>query len=54
MLKAVLRKGVIVPLEPLPAEWEEGVALEVARAAAAAGHRRLGGVHKLAVRRQSH
>jgi hypothetical protein len=30
MLKAVLRQGVIVPLEPLPPEWEEGVALEVA------------------------
>ena len=24
MLKAVLRQGVIVPLEPLPVEWEEG------------------------------
>jgi hypothetical protein len=34
MLKAVLRQGVIVPLEPLPPEWEEGVTLEVARAAA--------------------
>jgi hypothetical protein len=32
MLKAVLRQGVIVPLEPLPPEWEEGVALEVAKA----------------------
>jgi hypothetical protein len=32
MLKAVLRKGVIVPLEPLPPEWEEGATLEVARA----------------------
>jgi hypothetical protein len=32
MLKAVLRQGVIVPLEPLPPEWEEGAALEVARA----------------------
>jgi hypothetical protein len=32
MLKAVLRKGVIVPLAPLPAAWEEGVALEVAKA----------------------
>src|SRR5260370_17135468 len=31
MLKAVLREGVIVPLEPLPPEWEEGAALEVAR-----------------------
>jgi hypothetical protein len=31
MLKAILRKGVIVPLEPLPTEWEEGTALEVAR-----------------------
>jgi hypothetical protein len=34
MLKAVLRKGVIVPLEPLPPEWEEGAALEVAKAGA--------------------
>lgn len=32
MLKAVLRKGVIVPLEPLPSEWEEGAALEVVKA----------------------
>ena len=31
MLKAVLRKGVIVPLEPLPPEWEEGAALEVSK-----------------------
>ena len=31
MLKAVLRKGVIVPLDPLPAEWEEGAALEVVK-----------------------
>lgn len=36
MLKAVLRKGIIVPLEPLPPEWEEGTALEVAQAEAAA------------------
>ncbi len=35
MLKAVLRKGVIVPLEPLPPEWEEGATLEVAKATAA-------------------
>ncbi len=28
-MKAVLRQGVIVPLEPLPLEWEEGTALEV-------------------------
>ena len=34
MLKAVLRQGVIVPLEPLPPEWEEGAALEVAKAIA--------------------
>ena len=34
MLKAVLRQGVIVPLEPLPPEWEEGAALEVAKAPA--------------------
>ncbi len=32
MLRATLRKGVIVPLEPLPPEWEEGAALEVAKA----------------------
>ena len=32
MLKAVLRQGVIVPLEPLPQDWEEGAALEVAKA----------------------
>jgi len=32
MLKAVLQKGAIVPLEPLPPEWEEGDALEVAKA----------------------
>jgi hypothetical protein len=31
MLKAVLRKGSIVLLEPLPPEWEEGAALEVAK-----------------------
>jgi hypothetical protein len=31
MLKAMLREGVIVPLEPLPPEWEDGAALEVAR-----------------------
>ena len=34
MLKAVLRQGAIVPLEPVPAEWEEGTALEVARSGA--------------------
>ena len=33
MPKAVLRNGAIVPLEPLPTEWEEGAALEVERAA---------------------
>jgi hypothetical protein len=32
MLKAVLRKGVIIPLEPLPNEWEDGATLEVAKA----------------------
>ena len=35
MLKAVLRKGVIVPLEPLPSEWGEGVALQVTKDEAA-------------------
>lgn len=34
MLKAVLRKGVIVPLDPLPAEWVEGDALEVVKTGA--------------------
>jgi hypothetical protein len=29
MLKAILRNGVIVPLEPMPPEWEEGATLEV-------------------------
>jgi len=32
MLKAVLQKGVIVPLEPLPPDWEDGAALQVAKA----------------------
>jgi hypothetical protein len=32
MLKAVLRQGVIVPTEPLPQDWEDGIRLEVARA----------------------
>ncbi|HEV3255288.1 MAG TPA: hypothetical protein VG013_00280 [Gemmataceae bacterium] len=31
MLKAVLQQGVIVPLEPLPPEWEESAALQVAK-----------------------
>jgi len=34
MLKAILRNGAIVPLEPLPTEWEEGAPLEVAKASA--------------------
>ena len=34
MLKAVFRQGVIVPLDPLPLEWEEGAVLEVAKAEA--------------------
>ena len=29
MPKAVLKNGVIVPLEPLPAEWSDGQELEV-------------------------
>jgi hypothetical protein len=29
MLKAILKKGAIVPLQPLPAEWEDGTALEI-------------------------
>ena len=31
MVKAVLQNGAIVPTEPLPPEWEDGAALEVAR-----------------------
>jgi hypothetical protein len=31
MLKAVLRQGAIIPLDPMPAEWEEGAILEVAK-----------------------
>ncbi|HEY1861546.1 MAG TPA: hypothetical protein VGG61_14390 [Gemmataceae bacterium] len=31
MLKAVLREGVIVPLEPVPPDWEEGATLNVAK-----------------------
>jgi hypothetical protein len=30
MPRAVLQKGAILPLEPLPPEWEEGAVLEVA------------------------
>jgi hypothetical protein len=32
MLKAILHNGVILPLELLPPEWEEGTPLEVAKA----------------------
>jgi hypothetical protein len=32
MLKAVLRNGAIIPLEPLPGEWKEGTTLEVIKA----------------------
>lgn len=35
-MKAILQKGAIVPLEPLPPEWEEGITLEVDRANGAA------------------
>ena len=30
MLKAVLKEGEIVPLEPMPSEWHDGVILEIA------------------------
>ncbi|MBI2807316.1 MAG: hypothetical protein HYX68_20230 [Planctomycetes bacterium] len=33
MLKATLRKGAIVPLEPLPPDWHEGAALEIEKSA---------------------
>jgi hypothetical protein len=29
MLKATVKRGAIVPLEPLPPEWHEGAALEI-------------------------
>jgi len=29
MLKAILRQGAIVPLEPLPSDWAEGAQLEI-------------------------
>ena len=29
MLEAVLRQGAIVPLGPLPAEWKDGLVLQV-------------------------
>ena len=32
-MKAVLRKGAVVPLEPVPPDWEEGTPLEIAKAA---------------------
>ena len=54
MLKAVLRQGVIVPLEPLPREWEDGTALEVAKAQVVRQkHRRLGQRHESNVRDSS-
>lgn len=31
MPRAILRNGVILPLEPLPADWEEGTELTVER-----------------------
>jgi hypothetical protein len=36
MLKAILKKGAIVPLQPVPAEWEEGTALEIEKVDTAA------------------
>lgn len=32
MVKAVLKNGAIVPLEPVPPEWSEGTPLEIERA----------------------
>lgn len=29
MLKAILRQGAIVPLEPVPPDWAEGAQLEI-------------------------
>ncbi|MBX9679877.1 MAG: hypothetical protein K2X38_14035 [Gemmataceae bacterium] len=31
MVRAVLRNGVFVPLDPIPAEWTEGAPLQVER-----------------------
>jgi hypothetical protein len=36
MLKAIVQKGGIVPLDPLPPEWGEGTSLEVFKAGVAA------------------
>jgi hypothetical protein len=36
MLKAIVQKGGIVPLDPLPPEWGEGTSLEVFKADVAA------------------
>lgn len=36
MLKAILHKGVIVPTEPLPVDWQDGTPLEVAKVEPAA------------------
>ena len=31
MLKAILKKGEIVPLEPVPSDWKEGATLEMTK-----------------------
>jgi hypothetical protein len=32
MLKAILKKGALVPLEAVPSEWEEGTTLQIEKA----------------------
>lgn len=38
MTKAVLKNGVICPVEPLPPDWQEGTELLVERAIASSDH----------------
>ena len=33
MIKALVKNGVVVPCDPLPADWQEGTEVEVERAA---------------------
>lgn len=33
MIKAVVRNGVVVPCDPLPADWQDGAEVEVKKAA---------------------
>ncbi len=37
MIKAVVKNGVVVPRDPLPADWREGTEVEVEKSPTAAG-----------------